>query len=87
MTALAPRTRSRKVRRFTPGLGIGYGLVVVYALTLLIPLYWLLISAFKEKFGPVWSPVYLASPRGLSTARVLYEVNMLISGGVAGLIK
>ncbi|SFJ80606.1 bifunctional lysylphosphatidylglycerol flippase/synthetase MprF [Celeribacter neptunius] len=42
---------------------------------------------FKEKWDPVWSPHYLASPRGLGVPRVLYEVNVLISGGVRGLVR
>ena len=45
------------------------------------------LRSFKEKFKPVWTPNYLASPGGLSAPRVLYEVNVLISGGVRGLIK
>lgn len=45
------------------------------------------LRAFKEKFGPEWSPNYLASPRGLDAPLVLYEVNKLISGGIKGLIK
>lgn len=45
------------------------------------------LRAFKQKFNPVWTPNYLASPGGLSAPRILYEVNMLISGGVVGLLK
>lgn len=40
------------------------------------------LRSFKEKFDPVWTPTYLAAPRGLAVARVLYEVNLLVSGGV-----
>ncbi|RYH02265.1 bifunctional lysylphosphatidylglycerol flippase/synthetase MprF [Salipiger sp. IMCC34102] len=43
------------------------------------------LRAFKQKFDPVWSPNYLASPGQLSAARVLYEVSLLISGGLRGL--
>jgi phosphatidylglycerol lysyltransferase len=42
---------------------------------------------FKEKFDPVWTGNYLAVPGGLATARILYDVNILISGGVRGLIR
>ncbi|MCA0045074.1 bifunctional lysylphosphatidylglycerol flippase/synthetase MprF [Celeribacter litoreus] len=45
------------------------------------------LRAFKEKWDPVWSPHYLASPRGLGVPRVLYDVNVLISGGVRGLVR
>ncbi|MEM9498351.1 MAG: bifunctional lysylphosphatidylglycerol flippase/synthetase MprF [Pseudomonadota bacterium] len=42
---------------------------------------------FKQKFDPVWEPNYLASPGGLAVPRILYEVNVLVSGGVRGLFK
>ncbi|MGB5559696.1 MAG: phosphatidylglycerol lysyltransferase domain-containing protein, partial [Paracoccaceae bacterium] len=45
------------------------------------------LRSFKQKFNPVWTPNYLASPGGLAAPRILYEVNVLISGGVAGLLK
>ncbi len=45
------------------------------------------LRAFKEKFDPVWSPNYLACPGGLAAARVLIEVNRLISGGARGLLR
>ncbi|WP_078573287.1 bifunctional lysylphosphatidylglycerol flippase/synthetase MprF [Thioclava marina] len=45
------------------------------------------LRSFKEKWDPVWSPHYLASPGGLGVPRVLYEVNVLISGGVRGLVR
>ncbi len=45
------------------------------------------LRGFKEKFDPVWTPNYLASPGGLAAPRILYEVNILISGGLKGLIK
>ena len=44
------------------------------------------LRAYKEKFDPVWTPMYLASPGGISTARVLTDVTTLISGGVAKLL-
>lgn len=45
------------------------------------------LREFKEKFGPVWSPNYLACPPGVDAPRILYEVNVLVSGGVRGLLK
>lgn len=45
------------------------------------------LRSFKQKFDPVWTPNYLASPGGLGVPRVLYEVNVLVSGGIKGLIK
>lgn len=45
------------------------------------------LRAFKEKFEPEWSPNYLACPGGFATPQILYEVNVLISGGLRGLIK
>ncbi|MCB5198672.1 bifunctional lysylphosphatidylglycerol flippase/synthetase MprF [Loktanella sp. TSTF-M6] len=43
------------------------------------------LRSFKQKFDPVWEPNYLASPGQLQAARVLYEVSLLISGGLRGL--
>ncbi|WP_146346700.1 bifunctional lysylphosphatidylglycerol flippase/synthetase MprF [Phaeobacter marinintestinus] len=45
------------------------------------------LRSFKEKFDPVWEPNYLASPGGLAVPRILYEVNVLVSGGIRGLVK
>ena len=45
------------------------------------------LRAWKQKFDPVWSPNYLASPGGLDVPRVIYEVNALVSGGVIGLLS
>lgn len=45
------------------------------------------LRAFKEKFDPVWSPNYLVCPGGFAAPRILYEVNVLISGGLRGLLK
>jgi phosphatidylglycerol lysyltransferase len=43
------------------------------------------LRAFKEKFGPVWSAQYMTCPGGLSVARALIDVALLISrpGGPA----
>ncbi|WP_347312675.1 bifunctional lysylphosphatidylglycerol flippase/synthetase MprF [Defluviimonas sp. SAOS-178_SWC] len=45
------------------------------------------LRAFKQKFDPVWTPHYLASPGGLAVPRVLYDLNVLISGGVRNLVN
>lgn len=45
------------------------------------------LRGFKEKFDPVWTPEYLACPRGLAVPQVLYEVSTLISNGVRGLMR
>jgi phosphatidylglycerol lysyltransferase len=45
------------------------------------------LRAFKQKFDPDWSPNYMACPGGMAVPHVLYEVNVLISGGIKGLIK
>ena len=45
------------------------------------------LRAFKQKFDPVWSPNYMACPGGMAVPHVLYEVNVLVSGGIKGLIK
>lgn len=45
------------------------------------------LRTFKQKFGPEWTPNYLASPGGLAAPRILYEVNVLISGGIKGLLR
>ncbi len=45
------------------------------------------LRSFKQKFDPDWQPSYLASSGGLSLPRVLYDINVLVSGGVAGLVR
>ncbi|QRF68641.1 bifunctional lysylphosphatidylglycerol flippase/synthetase MprF [Ponticoccus alexandrii] len=45
------------------------------------------LRSFKEKFDPIWSPNYLACPGGLAAPGILYEVNVLVSGGLRGLMK
>ena len=45
------------------------------------------LRSFKEKFSPEWSPNYLACPGGFAAPQILYEVNVLISGGFRGLGK
>ena len=45
------------------------------------------LRAYKEKFDPVWTPVYLAYPGGFSLPRVLADVAILNSGGIQGLFS
>jgi phosphatidylglycerol lysyltransferase len=44
------------------------------------------LRQYKDKFGPVWSPRYLASPGGLALPRILVDVAALISGGLGGTV-
>ena len=37
------------------------------------------LRAFKQKFGPVWTPRYMTCPGGMSMFRTLVDVAMLIS--------
>ncbi|RFC68781.1 MULTISPECIES: bifunctional lysylphosphatidylglycerol flippase/synthetase MprF [Mesorhizobium] len=45
------------------------------------------LRAFKQKFDPVWTPQYMACPRGLAMPQVLLDVTTLISGGPMGIFK
>lgn len=45
------------------------------------------LRQYKEKFGPVWSARYLASPGGAALPLVLLDVTALIAGGVAGIVS
>lgn len=44
------------------------------------------LRSYKEKFGPVWEPRYLASPGGIALPRVLTNLATLISGGARGVL-
>jgi phosphatidylglycerol lysyltransferase len=44
------------------------------------------LRRYKEKFLPVWSPRFMASPGGMALPRVAADVATLISGGVKGLV-
>lgn len=39
------------------------------------------LRAYKEKFGPLWEPRFIAGPQGLSLARALIDLQTLVSGG------
>ena len=42
---------------------------------------------FKEKFNPVWSPKYIALPKGLKQGLALKDIATLISGGMKGIFS
>jgi phosphatidylglycerol lysyltransferase len=44
------------------------------------------LRRYKEKFDPVWTPLYLASPGGIALAAILADVTALIAGGVTGIV-
>ncbi len=45
------------------------------------------LRQYKEKFDPVWEPMYLASPGGFVLPRILTNLAALISGGLRGVIS
>jgi phosphatidylglycerol lysyltransferase len=45
------------------------------------------LRQYKDKFDPVWSPKYLASPGGFALPIILTNVTTLISGGLIELVK
>jgi phosphatidylglycerol lysyltransferase len=44
------------------------------------------VRQYKEKFDPVWEPMYLASPAGIALPRILTGIGILISRGVKGMV-
>ncbi len=44
------------------------------------------LRQFKQKFEPLWSPRYLASPGGLAVPVILAEVAALVSSGLKGIV-
>ena len=44
------------------------------------------LRRYKEKFDPVWRPLYLASPGGIALAAILADVTALIAGGGMGIV-
>lgn len=44
------------------------------------------LRRYKQKFGPVWTPRYLAAPGGLLLPAVLLDVTACVSGGFAGIL-
>jgi phosphatidylglycerol lysyltransferase len=45
------------------------------------------LRQYKQKFNPVWTPKYLATPGGLALPRVIANVTALISGGIRGAVS
>jgi multiple sugar transport system permease protein len=76
-SAGAARRRTRP-RRFTRGVVIGYIAVILYALTLALPLYWLLISAFKPKFDILTLPFVPTFASGFDNFVRVW--NLLVAG-------
>ncbi|MBI5057422.1 MAG: bifunctional lysylphosphatidylglycerol flippase/synthetase MprF [Nitrospirae bacterium] len=44
------------------------------------------LRQYKEKFGPLWQPKYMAIPGGLKLPHILTDLAALISGGLKGVI-
>ncbi len=44
------------------------------------------LRAYKDKFEPVWKPLYLVSPGGFALPRIIANVAALISGGLSGVV-
>jgi phosphatidylglycerol lysyltransferase len=42
---------------------------------------------YKQKFRPVWTPKYLATPGGLALPRVVLDVARLIAGGLPEIVR
>jgi len=42
---------------------------------------------YKEKFGPVWRPRYLASPGGLTLPIIMKDLASLVSGSIKGAVS
>lgn len=45
------------------------------------------LRRYKAKFGPVWTPLYLASPGGVALPAVLLDVTALIAGSIPGIVS
>lgn len=78
-TITRPGVRRGTVR-FTPGIVLSYVLVGIYALTLVVPLYWLFISAFKDRMEILSDPFLPTFSRGLAN---FGEVWSLLEAGPA----
>ena len=44
------------------------------------------LRQYKEKFDPVWKPLYMASPGAFALPTILANVTALVSGGLKGVI-
>jgi phosphatidylglycerol lysyltransferase len=45
------------------------------------------LRRYKEKFQPVWRPLYLASPGGLALPAILLDVTALMAGSLSGIVS
>ena len=45
------------------------------------------LRQYKDKFHPVWTPKYLASPGGFALPRIVANVVALIAGGLTGVVS
>lgn len=45
------------------------------------------LRRYKDKFHPVWSPLYLAASGGLALGPVLVDVTALLAGGARGILR
>jgi multiple sugar transport system permease protein len=54
--AVTRRRRRGKASRFSPGIAGSYVLIILYSLTLVLPLYWLVISAFRPALETLSKP-------------------------------
>ena len=79
-TASAPVVvRSRRRRRNRPGtitggLLTGYVLIGLYSLTLVLPLYWLLISSFKDRFEVFKNPLIPSFSQGFGNYAQVWKL-------------
>ncbi|HXH02734.1 MAG TPA: phosphatidylglycerol lysyltransferase domain-containing protein, partial [Candidatus Competibacteraceae bacterium] len=44
------------------------------------------VRQYKDKFGPIWEPRYLAVPGGIALPRILVNLTSLIAGGLQGVV-
>ncbi len=65
VAALRRGARGRRPTRFTPSIIVSYLIVIAYALTLVLPLYWLFVSAFKTRGEILSDPFVPTFSQGL----------------------
>jgi len=71
--AASPKAPRGHVRRITGGLAAGYVLIGIYGLTLVLPLYWLFISAFRDRYELFSSPLTPTFSKGFSNFVNVWE--------------
>jgi phosphatidylglycerol lysyltransferase len=45
------------------------------------------LRRYKQKFDPVWRPLYLASPGGLALPAILLDITALMAGSLSGIVS